>query len=834
MAKDSKYFHLADDIQKIQVKTNMYINEYGEAGSFHLAREIIQNNFDECLDDDSNGNKIIVSYDMSTDILSSSDNGRSFDESQFPMSTFCTTLQSGSKFFRSSGAASAGEFGVGLTVVNALSDYFKITAYREKEKTIHILEYSEGSLINDETKNNTKGIHGTTVEFRASKKYMGKDVKLPVEDVINWMEMLFYLDTDRLESKKITAEFSVYDGMKLVNTYKFKPRKFSDLLKKMIPNNVKKSYLTNLCALSGSTSFIENSKTLTTDDTGKTNVSMVDVKKTVHLDVAFLYCIDPYVNDIANYDTYCNYTNTIENGVHLTAFEESYCRYMQNATNDSMSEAQKNKLKITWDDIRNNLFCVINLSTDAYVGFVGNAKTRISNNELIPYMKSIITEELDKFFKSNTQLLNEFIKIIKLNAKARLEAAKAKSATQVEKLNTFKEHEMKNYIRANNTGKQWKEIFLVEGDSASGTARNGCDPDTQAFFLFRGVTANPLKCSLSEIMENKEWRDLVTILKTGIGPKFDPSKLYFNRINIFTDSDVDGYYISAGILAFFYIYMRPIIESGKLYKVFAPLYSLDDKDHPYVVSKAEMVSAYHDKIVKNYKVKILTHDKYMSKNELYEFLIDTYDYRENLIRAAKDSGKVNKFLLESVIAYLTLFDIVRDENDFDDLDKVFDNQKFIKNFMSLIQKKFKEVTVDDTCRISGIVDGKMGIIKVNRRFFKKTSELIPVYKKYGYEIEVSEKGKEPVKMTVGEFLDRCTSLIPKIITRFKGLGELNGDQIYDTALNINNRISIQYTVEDVERELAIFQITHGNNKHDVENRKSMMKKYKIKRDDLDN
>ena len=143
MAKDSKYFHLADDIQKIQVKTNMYINEYGEAGSFHLAREIIQNNFDECLDDDSNGNKIIVSYDMSTDILSSSDNGRSFDESQFPMSTFCTTLQSGSKFFRSSGAASAGEFGVGLTVVNALSDYFKITAYREKEKTIHILEYSE-------------------------------------------------------------------------------------------------------------------------------------------------------------------------------------------------------------------------------------------------------------------------------------------------------------------------------------------------------------------------------------------------------------------------------------------------------------------------------------------------------------------------------------------------------------------------------------------------------------------------------------------------------------------------------------------------------------------
>ena len=100
--------------------------------------------------------------------------------------------------------------------------------------------------------------------------------------------------------------------------------------------------------------------------------------------------------------------------------------------------------------------------------------------------------------------------------------------------------EMSNFIRCNNTGKQWKEIFLVEGNSASGSARNGSDPDTQAFFLFRGVTANALKCSLSEIMENREWRDLVTVLKTGIGDKFDINKLYFNRINIFTDSDVDG------------------------------------------------------------------------------------------------------------------------------------------------------------------------------------------------------------------------------------------------------------------------------------------------------
>ena len=148
---------------------------------------------------------------------------------------------------------------------------------------------------------------------------------------------------------------------------------------------------------------------------------------------------------------------------------------------------------------------------------------------------------------------------------------------------------MKNYIRCNNTGKKWKELSIVEGDSASSAARNGCDPDTQAFFLLRGVTANPFKCSLAEIMDpktgNKEWRELVSIMRCGIGPKFDINKLYFNRINILTDADVDGAFISQGILGFFYLYFRPIIEAGMLYKVFSPLYKLDDKEHPYVANK---------------------------------------------------------------------------------------------------------------------------------------------------------------------------------------------------------------------------------------------------------
>lgn len=829
MAKDSKMYYLEEDIQKIQVKTNMYINEYGEAGAFHLSRELIQNNFDECLDDDSPGNQIEIEYDMETDILRSSDNGRGFNESEFPMSIFCTTLQSGSKFFRSSGAESAGEFGVGMTVVNALSDSFKLKSYREKEGTVHTLEYHEGVLQSDTTKSNKNGRHGTTVEFRVSKKYMGAEAKLPIDDVVAWIDSLFYLNSRKLEQKGITCKLTVFNGMKIEKVYKFKPKHFSELLTKMIPANIKKKQMTDPCFFDGATSFVENSKILVENEDGTTSVEMVDVEKVIHIDTAFQYCTSPDMNDVATYDTYCNYTNTTENGVHLDAFDEAFCRFMQNKINVSMSDAQKSKLKITWDDIRTNLFCVLNLSTNAYVGFVGNAKEKIGNKELIPYIKEVVTTGLENFFDSNKGLLDEYIRLIKLNAKARQEAAKAKVATSTERLNSFKELAMSNYIPCNNKGKQWKEIFLVEGNSAAGSVRNGSNPDTQAAFLFRGVTANAMKCSLSEIMQNREWRDLVTVLRCGIGPKFDPDKLYFDRINILTDADIDGYYINSGMLAFFYKYMRPLIERGKIYKVYTPLYRVNDKNQPYIGNKAQMVDVFFKNIMKKYKIKLADDESYLDKDDLYDFLSDTYDYRDNLILAAENSGRINKFFIEMISAYLTMYGV--DEFNYEDK---FKDQKFIKTIMSKIQKVYKEVTVDETGRFSGIVNGKFVIVKLSPRFFKKTIDLVPVYKQYGYTLSVKVNDGEPKQMTIGEFLDDCTRVMPDILFRYKGLGELDGKELRTTTLDINNRISVQYTVDDAERELEIFNITHGGSKSDSAKRRALMKAYKINREDLDN
>ena len=336
-------------------------------------------------------------------------------------------------------------------------------------------------------------------------------------------------------------------------------------------------------------------------------------------------------------------------------------------------------------------------------------------------------------------------------------------------------------------------------------------------------------------MNNAEWKAFVNIIRTGIGKNFDINKLYYNRINILTDADIDGLGISGGILAFIYLYMRPLIEQGKVYKVLTPLYALDDKESPYAINKAQLVEIYQKKLAKNYKIKLSEPNaEKFSKAEFEEFLMDTYDYAENLMNANKRSGNINKYFIEMVGALLVLSGKVRSEEDFDDIDTVFSDRKFRLDMLSTIHKVYKEITVDEKGRFSGVIDGRAIVLKVSPRFYMKIADLIPVYLKYGYMLNVSEKDKDYTPMSIGTFFDQSMKSLPKILTRFKGLGELNGEQLFDTALNINNRISIQYTVEDAERELEIFRMTHGTSKDNLEKRKAMMKAFKIKRDDLDN
>lgn len=827
MAQDVQMMWIEDDIKKIQTKTNLYIQQYGPEGSFHLAREVIQNGIDECEDTQSPGTTVDINYDIKSDLLTVEDNGRGFPETNYPLDVFCTKIQSGSKFFRDQSGNTSGEFGLGLTAVCALSDYFKISSYRKAEKYKHTLEFKEGEKISDKKEDLGKGgkQHGCIVQFRASKKYLGSNTHMPYEDMVKWIELLMY---QMSYDSKIKINIEIYDGMKLVSKNSYKPKPFTDLLDDICEDN---KYSGKLAFHERNDSAFEEELQVISPKTGK--LTKKKVKRYIDISVALRYQEVP----ITEYNTYCNYTTTNEGGIHQDTVEACFCRFMVSKVRETMTELQKEKTKILWEDVKNGLCCVINLSTDAQVGFVGNAKQKVGNKDLIPYITELVNKGLQNFFGSNPSVLTDYIRIVKLNAKARIEMQRVKTATQKERMTSFDEHQLKHFIRCNNTGKKWKEIFLVEGDSPSGTASNGCDKDTQAFFMFRGNTLNPLKCSIADVMENQEWREYVKVLRCGLGSKCDPEKSYYNRINIMTDSDIDGYGISSGMLVFHYVYLRPLIEAGMVYKVFAPLYHLDDKKNDFVVRKAEMTEIFHKKIQKQYKLAYPDGEK-MDKESVYQFLTDTYDYENILTDAAKNSGHIDRFFIEILTALLvigkTLKSHATPDDNMENIYHALENQKFVAEIMSRIQERFPEMSYKGNGTFTGVINSKLCSLKISKPFLRRIEDLIPIYEQYGYKFIITEKDGSTSTKSIGEFLDGCAKLLPKILTRYKGLGELDADELWKTTLDINNRISIRYTIEDAERDMQIFKKLHGSSTSDKKARKEMMSNYKINREDLDN
>ena len=274
--------------------------------------------------------------------------------------------------------------------------------------------------------------------------------------------------------------------------------------------------------------------------------------------------------------------------------------------------------------------------------------------------------------------------------------------------------------------------------------------------------------------------------------------------------------------------MPELVQAGMLYKAVPPLYELDDKKHPFARDKQEYISLYQDKIVKNYEVSLGTGKKAksLSNAKFKEFIYNTADYPEELERIAKHFS-VNKFLIEIVAAFIIL-------NNIKDPDTLFSNKNVTK-FLEVIQSKFPEIIIKSgTNTLRGPIDGKYQSVGINERFFRKIDDIRPTIEEYGYVLTVSEN-KNPIKeMSIGEFLDESSKYKIKIIRRFKGLGEANSKQLWDTTLNPDTRILVQLTMDDVERDLKVFEKLHGPSKTDLAARKQMMSVFKIKREDLDN
>ena len=816
--KDVDMYWSEDDIEKIQRKPNLYIVRFGSAGCSHMARELIQNAYDENIDIDSPGKNVTIIYDKTADRISVRDDGRGFPETQYPLDIFCTKLQSGSKSFRDQSGNTAGEFGVGLTVSCALSKEFEIKNYRKDEKYIHTIKFVDGKKVSDTFEKNPKGLHGSEVSFIPNPVYLGKGTKIDIDSIYDWVVSLSYLYGN--EKKKIVTEFQIWDGMKCKKKEVIKTKPFSDLLVTIC----KKPELEPV-TIGGSDKLEE------TDINGK------KMKKHLRIDVSFGYDKVNDPNESEKIISYCNYTNTIDGGTHVDTVEEVICRYLQTATKNALSDREKEKIDILWNDVRTDLRIVINLTSNAQVQFMGNAKTQIGSKEIVAPIKSILTEALTNFFAKNQTLLQSYVKIVKQNAKARIELNKIKSVNTKIKTNTFDDHMDENFAACNNKGRQYKELYLVEGQqSAMGSVVDGRNADIQAVLGFRGVTANAYKRDIDGIYQNAEWRNYLKKIRYDIKAK-NVNDVYYNKIIEATDADSDGFGISAGINAFHARFARPIVEAGLLYKVYPPLYLIDDPRHPFIRNKREMTEYYIDTIVSHYTVYVDSWKETMSKSQLKDFVFETEDYLDEISLIAKHYY-VNRGLIEIIGYNLLMYSYIKNRKhgnvDPDDVKKALKDQKLITKLMSEIQKRYPEITLSDENHIRGVIDGKYQALNITPRLMERMSMFTDIYIQYGLYLKYADRDGKEIKGTISDFLSSSARYMPKIKDRYKGLGEADWQDIAKTIMDPAKRILVQLTLDDVDRDLKIIEMLHSNSVEARRERKKMMKSYIIKRDEIDN
>lgn len=237
-------------------------------------------------------------------------------------------------------------------------------------------------------------------------------------------------------------------------------------------------------------------------------------------------------------------------------------------------------------------------------------------------------------------------------------------------------------------------------------------------------------------------------------------------------------------------------------------------------------------VIKRYQVRVIRGD-YFDKDEFWEFLFDVVDYRFTLTELY-NFYKIPRELIEVVTAGLTMSGAVDSRTGEPKLvDGIIENPKFIRNFMQFVQRFFPEMNLKGE-NLVGVANGVRATVSINYRFIKKISSLVPIFEKYGCELGVKEKNNEEQKMTILQFLDVTYSLTPKVLARFKGLGESNADELWETTLNPANRILVQLTMDNIERDMEIFRKLKSDRLIYRRQRKEMIESFKIRYEDLDN
>ncbi|MFV0564865.1 MAG: DNA topoisomerase (ATP-hydrolyzing) subunit B [Flavobacteriaceae bacterium] len=548
MSEENKKGYSADSIQALEgmehvrMRPSMYIGDVGTRGLHHLVYEVVDNSIDEALAGYCNNITVIINEDNS---ITTEDDGRGIPvdlhkkEGVSALEVVMTKIGAGGKFDKDSYKVSGGLHGVGVSCVNALSEHLTATVYRDGK--IWQQEYERGKTLYPVKQTGETDKRGTTVTFKPDPTIFQQTVEYSYDTLASRMRELAYLNkgiTIHLIDKRAKKEDGSFEGETFHSEEGLKEFiQYLDATREPLMQNV---------------------------------ISFEGDKNGVPVEVAMVY----NTSYAENLHSYVNNINTHEGGTHLSGFRRGLTMTLKKYADES-GMLDKLKFDIAGDDFREGLTAIVSVKV-AEPQFEGQTKTKLGNREVSASVSQAVSEMLTDYLEEHPDDAKTIVQKVILAAQARHAAQKAREMVQRKtpmsigglpgKLSDCSEQDPEKC-----------EVFLVEGDSAGGTAKQGRDRAFQAILPLRGKILNVEKAMTHKVFENEEIKNIFTALGVTIGTEDDSkalnlSKLRYHKIVIMCDADIDGSHIATLILTFFFRYMRELIEAGHVYIATPPLY----------------------------------------------------------------------------------------------------------------------------------------------------------------------------------------------------------------------------------------------------------------------
>lgn len=546
---NAEQIHVLEGLEAVRKRPAMYIGSTSSRGLHHLVYEVVDNSIDEALAGYCSDIKVIIHKDNSITVI---DNGRGIPvdmmkkEKKPAVEVIMTVLHAGGKFGDGGYKVSGGLHGVGVTCVNALSEHMEVEV-RLGGKCYGI-EFAKGKTSKKLYEKGDCETTGTTVHFKP--------------DATIFTETEYSYDTLRLRIRELAF---LNKGI----TISLTDERAED-----------KSETFNFAG--GIIEYVE----FMDKDKDKINpkpIYLEGEKNAVIVEVAMQYC-DTYSENIF---TYVNNINTEEGGTHLSGFRKALTRTI-NAYARKTNMLKENEDALSGDDVREGLTAVLSLKVQN-PQFESQTKIKLGNSEVMPIVDNLVGDTLAEFMEENPQVAKKLVEKAIIAARARLAARKARELTR--RKNAMDLGGLPGKLAdCKSRNVEDTEIYLVEGDSAGGSAKQGRNSDFQAILPLRGKILNVEKARLDKVLSSEEIRNMITAFGCGIGDDFNLDKARYGKIIIMTDADVDGAHIRTLLLTFFYRYMQPLIKEGHVFIAQPPLYLIrkNQKQHYYAYSDEEL------------------------------------------------------------------------------------------------------------------------------------------------------------------------------------------------------------------------------------------------------